>query len=79
MHNFVGKWITDEEFYSLEPRNVFFRYLDSVKLDCTEHLNRHILFRKSFVLGEDIKDAKVYISQISSSTLLKRTGYIDSL
>ena len=35
---------------------------------------------RSFVVaGKTIKDAKIYISQISSSTLLKRTGYIDSL
>ncbi len=35
---------------------------------------------RSFVIaGKTLKDSKVYISQISSSTLLKRTGYIDSL
>ena len=35
---------------------------------------------RSFVVaGKNFDDAKVYISQISSSTLLKRTGYIDSL
>lgn len=35
---------------------------------------------KSFaVCGEVGKKAKVYISQLSSSTLLKRSGFIDSL
>ncbi|MBR7070813.1 MAG: DUF370 domain-containing protein [Clostridia bacterium] len=36
---------------------------------------------KSFVLcaGKKGKNRKVYISQISSNTLLKRSGYIDSL
>ena len=35
---------------------------------------------RSFVIaGKSQKDVKVYISQISSTTLLKRTGYIDSL
>lgn len=35
---------------------------------------------RSFVIaGKSRKNTKVYISQISSSTLLKRTGYIDSL
>ena len=35
---------------------------------------------RSFVIaGKTKKDVKVYISQISTSTLLKRTGYIDSL
>lgn len=35
---------------------------------------------RTFVIaGKTQEDAKVYISQISSQTLLKRTGYIDSL
>ena len=35
---------------------------------------------RSFVVaGKKKEDIKIYISQISSSTLLKRTGYIDSL
>ena len=35
---------------------------------------------KSFVLCSDEKKGeRVYISQISSSTLLKRTGYVDGL
>lgn len=35
---------------------------------------------KSFIVCHDKKgNEKVYISQISSSTLLKRTGYVDSL
>ncbi len=35
---------------------------------------------RTFVIaGKKFKDAKIYISQISSQTLLKRTGYIDSL
>lgn len=35
---------------------------------------------RSFVIaGKTRENSKVYISQISSSTLLKRTGYIDSL
>lgn len=35
---------------------------------------------RSFVIaGKTLENSKVYISQISSQTLLKRTGYIDSL
>lgn len=34
---------------------------------------------KSFVVVNDGKNQKVYISQISSSTLLKRTGFIDGI
>ncbi|MBE6966261.1 MAG: hypothetical protein E7441_09555 [Ruminococcaceae bacterium] len=62
MHNFKGKWITDEEFSDLKPRNVFFRQLDEVKLPCDEHRNRHILFRKNFSLADAVSEAKIYIS-----------------
>lgn len=35
---------------------------------------------RSFVVaGTNKKNVKIYISQLSSQTLLKRTGYIDSL
>ncbi len=35
---------------------------------------------RSFVVaGKNKENVKIYISQISSQTLLKRTGYIDSL
>ncbi len=34
---------------------------------------------RSFVIAGRGENIKVYISQISSSTLLRRTGYIDSL
>ncbi len=60
-HTFTGKWITDREFYQLTPRNVFFRQLERVKLDCTDHRNRHILFRKSFQCPA-FQKATVYIS-----------------
>lgn len=59
-HEFTGKWITDREFYRLVPRNVFHKQLDKQVLDCTEHRNRHILFRKSFTYTGG--RAKLYIS-----------------
>ena len=43
---FQGKWITDDEFSNLQPRNVFHRELDRVDIPLTEHRNRHILFRR---------------------------------
>lgn len=49
-HTFTGKWITDSEFCDLAPRNVFFRQLERHKLDCSEHRNCHILFRRTFEL-----------------------------
>jgi len=61
MHEFNGKWITDSEFFALEPRNVFHRQLDKVVIDCSEHRNRHILFRKKFNIGK-VSDAKMYIT-----------------
>ena len=62
MHDFNGKWITDPEFSDLKPRNVFHRQLDRTELPCDEHRDRHILFRKEFVVGGDFSDAVVYIS-----------------
>ena len=60
-HTFSGKWITDQEFYQLPPRNVFFRQLKRQKLDCSEHRNRHILFRKT-VSCPSFQKASMYIS-----------------
>ena len=60
-HCFCGKWITNEEFCSLAPRNVFHKQLEPVELPCDEHRNRHILFRKKVNIGE-FKEAKIYIS-----------------
>lgn len=62
MHQFIGQWITDEEFFALPPRNVFFRQLERVKLDCSEHRDRHILFRRKFHLTDKPSEAKIYIS-----------------
>lgn len=61
MHTFKGRFITDSEFCRLEPRNVFHRQLDKVKLDCSEHRNKHILFRKKFTLG-NVRSAQMYIT-----------------
>ena len=61
-HEFVGKWISDKEMAILAPRNVFFRQLERKALDCTEHRNRHILFRKTFFITKDFLSATVYIS-----------------
>lgn len=61
-HAFKGKWITDEEFCDLKPRNVFHKQLKKVDLPCDEHRNRHILFRKKFACDNLGKGAKLYIS-----------------
>ena len=60
-HIFLGQWITTEEFASLAPRNVFHRQLDRVKLDTSEHRDRHILFRTKVELG-DFSRATLYVS-----------------
>lgn len=59
-HIFTGKWITDQEFYDLPPRNVFHKQLDRMELDCSQHRNRHILFRKAFSC--EAGPATLYIS-----------------
>ena len=51
MHNFSGKWITDSEFASLQPRRVFKKQLEKLDLPCDDHLNCHILFRRKFNLS----------------------------
>ena len=61
-HVFLGKWITDSEFAKMEARNVFHRQLDRVALPCEEHLDRHILFRKSFSLAKKPDHAMIYIT-----------------
>ena len=59
---FQGKWITTEEFFELPPRNVFFRQLTREKPDCSEHRDRHILFRRRFSLDSPIEKAILYVS-----------------
>ena len=61
-HKFQGKWISNETFANLRARNVFHRQLEKVSLDCSEHRNQHILFRKSFHIDRDFSFAKIYIS-----------------
>ena len=61
-HDFVGSWITTEEFAGLQPRNVFHRQLDtSVQLP-EEHTNRHILFRKKLNIDKSFQKATMYIT-----------------
>lgn len=60
-HIFTGKWITDEEFYTLQPRNVFHRQLDRIEFS-EEHTNCHILFRKKLALSQKPEKALLYIT-----------------
>ncbi|MBQ8357939.1 MAG: family 78 glycoside hydrolase catalytic domain [Clostridia bacterium] len=61
-HIFAGKWITNDEFCDLPPRNVYHRQLNKVKFDCSEHRNRHILFRRRFSCTAPIGKATLYIT-----------------
>jgi len=61
-HQFNGKWITNEEFYNLQPRNVFHRQLEKMDLPCDQHRNRHILFRRTFNCESAVQNANLYIS-----------------
>ena len=49
-------------FANLRARNVFHRQLEKVSLDCSEHRDQHILFRKSFHIDRNFSFAKIYIS-----------------
>ncbi|MBQ9084989.1 MAG: family 78 glycoside hydrolase catalytic domain [Clostridia bacterium] len=60
-HLFTGKWITDSEFYNLEPRNVFHRQKDKTEL-AEEHLNAHILFRDIFNYEKKQGRVTIFIS-----------------
>ncbi|MBO7295737.1 MAG: family 78 glycoside hydrolase catalytic domain [Clostridia bacterium] len=61
-HQVQGKWISSEEFAALAPRNVFHRQLEPLTLDCSEHRNRHVLFRKTFVLTKAFERARMLIT-----------------
>ena len=61
-HSFVGRWISDGELAALYPRNVFSRQLERVTLDCSEHRDRHILYRRKFSLKKAPDRATAYIS-----------------
>ena len=61
-HTFLGKWISNATMAELSPRNVFHKQLTPLPLDCSEHRNRHILFRKRFTLTEAFRSARIFLS-----------------
>ena len=61
-HQFHGKWISDAELAALQPRNVFHRQLEPLALDCSEHRNRHVLFRKRLLLDNVPQSARIFIT-----------------
>ncbi len=70
---FAGKWITDTEFSSLKPRNVFHRQLEPIKLP-EEHLNAHELGTK------DYRDERCLRNKFNESFYVKEKGlYRDSV
>ena len=62
IHEFKGNWISNEILANLHPRNVFFRQLNRVALDCSAYRNQHILFRRKFRADGHFSSAKLYIS-----------------
>lgn len=62
IHDFLGKWITNDYFHNLAPRNVFHKQLDKISLDCTINRDKHILFRKKFIVNEKVSNAKIFLS-----------------
>ncbi len=61
-HQFHGKWISDSVFSALQPRNVFHRQLEPLHLDCSEHRNAHVLFRKRFCIENAFEHARIFIT-----------------
>lgn len=61
-HIFTGSWITNREFATLEPRQMFHRQLDTSGIFPEEHLNRHILFRRTFDIKQRFEKALLYIT-----------------
>ena len=53
------KWITIGEFLALKPQNVFHRQLDKEFIVDNSIQNRHVLFRKEFVI--DAKPSKAIL------------------
>ena len=58
---FKGYFITDKDFYNVQPRKVFGRQLDHPELAKDERENSHILFRKKFICDR-CGLAKIYIT-----------------
>ena len=59
---FSGKWITDDVFCDLAPRNVFHRQLEKFDLPADENADSHVLFLKKFILEKTPDNAVAYIS-----------------
>ena len=62
MHKFMGVWITNGEFASRKPRNVFHRQLEKIDLPLDELQNRHLLFRKKFTVQKMKNGATMYVT-----------------
>ena len=62
VYDFKGKWITNQEFEHLSPKNVFHRQLEGNNCSSDEHRDKHILFRKKFYLDDVGKIANAYIT-----------------
>ena len=61
-HTFLGTWISNAALAELSPRNVFHKQLSPLPLDCSEHRNCHVLFRRRFTVTEDFRDARIFLS-----------------
>ena len=59
---FDGKWITDDAFADLHPRNVFHRQKEKFELSSDPNTNSHVLFRKRFNVSEKFSSAIIYIT-----------------
>ena len=85
LHLGMDKVITFDEIigiFDLDTTTVSKRTRDYLAKAEKERIVENVCYDipKSFIVCRDKNgNDRVYISQISSSTLLKRTGYVDSL
>ena len=72
---FAGKWITTPEFAQGPVLPVFHRQLDPVRVPEEKRRNRHILFRRSFVLPS-FQKATLWLTADDAYKLYINVNYV---
>lgn len=78
-HEFHGKWITNEYFANVKPRDLFYQHpykMNILSSHHDPHTNCHILYRKKFTL-KDVKKAEMFISADDFYKLYINGEYVD--
>ena len=68
MQDFDAKWITNKDFFALEPINVFHKEMEDVKIpENTAYENKHILFRRTFLFRNSPKRFFAFLRTTTTS------------